>query len=88
MAEHLAEKFKFKYLSAVELLRFEEASGSPEGSDIRKALEEKAELPTALVLKVLQKVIVLYGPRKYLVDNFPRNTSDASEFEALCGRHP
>lgn len=88
VAEHLADKFKFKYLSAVELLRFEETSGSPEGSEIRKALEEKTELPTSLVLKVLQKVVVLYGPRKYLVDNFPRNICDAGEFEALCGKHP
>lgn len=64
----------------MELIRFEEAAGTPESSEIKKALGLKVELSSELILRVLQKVMVLYGPRKYLIDNFPRSLADATEF--------
>jgi adenylate kinase family enzyme len=80
VAQHLVQRYKFKYLSAMELVRFEESAGSPESIEIRKALEEKAELSSGLIIRVLQKVMVLYGPRKYLIDSFPRSLADVTDF--------
>lgn len=38
-------------------------------------------------MRVLKKVMNLYGPRKYLIDFFPRNEADLAEFEAVCRKY-
>lgn len=37
----MMERYKVKYLSAVDLIHFEESTNSPEAAEVKKAIEEK-----------------------------------------------
>ena len=74
--QFLADVYKFKVVSVMELMRFEEGANSPESLEIKKVVEEKGQFSSKLVLRVIKKVLSLYGPRKYLVEGFPRDQAD------------
>jgi hypothetical protein len=40
---------------------------------IKKSIVEKKDFSTELVTKVLKNAIASLGPRRYLIDGFPRN---------------
>jgi adenylate kinase family enzyme len=41
VAQFLIDRFKFKLISAFDLVRFEEKTGSPEGAEVKKCIEQK-----------------------------------------------
>jgi hypothetical protein len=41
VAQYLTERYKFKYLSTIDLMQFEESTNSMEASEIKKAIEDK-----------------------------------------------
>ena len=61
------------YLSLFEILQFEKERQTSEAEMIKKAIVEKKDFSTELVTQVLKKAIASLGPRRYLIDGFPRN---------------
>ena len=39
------------------------------------------------MLRVIKKVVSLYGPRKYLIEGFPRDRADLYELNRLADNH-
>ena len=69
------------------MIRFEENTGSPEAVEIRKCMDQKQEYPPELIIKIIKKVFTLYGPRKYLIEGFPRDMNDVAAFEAFMNKY-
>lgn len=83
VATFLIERFKFKYVSAAEMMAYDEKAGSPDAAEIKKCMDQKQQYPPELVLKVLKRFLSLFGPRKYLVEGFPRNEADVTALNAM-----
>ena len=83
----LIERFKFKYVSAAEMMAYDEKAGSPDAPEIKKCMDQKQQYPPELVLNVLRRFLSLYGPRKYLIEGFPRNEADVTALNAMVKQY-
>ena len=50
-------------------------------------MDQKQEYPSELVVKILKRILSLYGPRKYLLEGFPRNQADCTALEQMCSQY-
>eukprot|EP01039_Chlorochromonas_danica_P008902 gene8902-9820_t len=71
--EKLAKEFSLTHLSAGELLRQEQRSGSENGQLIDRYLREGRIVPVEISLNLLKREILSTGYARYLIDGFPRN---------------
>lgn len=78
----LVELFGFVHLSAGDLLRAEVRSGSPQGLEIAKIIEEGKIVSSEITVGLLKDAMSQHsGP--FLVDGFPRSLSNLHAFEAV-----
>lgn len=40
-----------------------------------------------MIIRILKRIFALYGPRKYLIEGFPRNEADLSALTDLCKKY-
>lgn len=71
--EMLAAEYGLVHLSAGELLRKEQATGSENGQLIDRYLSEGRIVPVEVSLTLLRREIQSLGQARYLIDGFPRN---------------
>jgi UMP-CMP kinase len=71
--EILAKEFGIAHLSAGELLRKEQYSGSENGKLIDSYLKEGRIVPVAVSLSLLKREILNRKEHRFLIDGFPRN---------------
>lgn len=69
----IAKEFGIAHLSAGELLRREQNSGSENGKLIDSFLRDGKIVPVALSLALLKQEILGREEQRYLIDGFPRN---------------
>jgi len=78
----LVEHFGFIHLSAGDLLRSEVRSGSPQGLEIAKIIEEGKIVSSEITVGLLRDAMSQHsGP--FLVDGFPRSLQNLEAFEAV-----
>ena len=81
IAGRLEKEFKFKQISAGELLREEVAKGTTIGKDIKKMMEQGRLVPNKLVNEIVR--LEIRGKKHYLLDGFPRTLEQAKEIQDL-----
>ena len=69
----MVRDYKFKHLSAGDLLREERQKGGDLAETIDQFIKEGKLISSELVVKLMKKNIEANGKRRYLVDGFPRN---------------
>jgi adenylate kinase family enzyme len=47
-------------------------------------MDQKQEYPSELILRIIKRILSLYGPRKYLLEGFPRNQADVTALSGMC----
>jgi len=78
----LVEHFGFVHLSAGDLLRAEVRSGSQQGHEIAKIIEEGQIVSSEITVALLRNAMAQQqGP--FLVDGFPRSLSNLEAFEEV-----
>ncbi|KAL6931864.1 probable Uridylate kinase [Hanseniaspora guilliermondii] len=80
----LVEDFKFKHLSAGDLLRAEQvAEGSKFKDIIKKHIKEGTIVPQEITIALLKKAIInnQHEYKNFLIDGFPRKLDQAVIFE-------
>jgi len=75
-------EFGFVHLSAGDLLREEQVSGSKHGEMIATMIKNGEIVPSEVTVGLLQKAIKKYPFGKFLVDGFPRNQENNTAWEA------
>ncbi|OQV18304.1 Adenylate kinase isoenzyme 1 [Hypsibius exemplaris] len=84
----IKERFGFCHLSTGDLLRDEVSSGSPRGEWLNSIMVKGDLVPLEVVLNLLKEAIhreSQRGARGFLIDGFPREVSQALEFEKQVG---
>jgi UMP-CMP kinase len=81
----LVEAFKYKHLSAGDLLRAEVASGSATADLINGYITEGQIVPSEITVALLKKAIDGCSEAVVLVDGFPRALDQIDEFHAIVG---
>jgi len=77
----LADEFGMKHLSAGELLREEQASGSTNGAIIDSIIKEGKIVPVQITLDLLKRAILGTRANRFLIDGFPRNWDNLHGWE-------
>ena len=77
----LAGEFGMKHLSAGELLREEQASGSANGATIDSIIKEGKIVPVQITLDLLKRAILGTRANRFLIDGFPRNWDNLRGWE-------
>jgi len=78
---HIVEEFGFVHLSAGDLLREEQASGSKHGEMIANMIQNGQIVPSEVTVGLLKNAIAKHPGKKFLVDGFPRNHENNSAWE-------
>lgn len=81
IAGRLEKEFKFKQISAGELLREEVAKGTTIGKDIQKIMEKGGLVPNNLVNEIVR--LEIQGKKHYILDGFPRTLEQAKSINDL-----
>lgn len=88
----MVRDYKFKHLSAGDLLREEQEKGGADADEIKKNIKEGnfrihsgTLVKSDLIVRLLKKAIALNGLRRYLIDGFPRNKENMEAFERIIG---
>jgi len=81
----LVEAFKYKHLSAGDLLRAEVASGSATADLINGYITEGQIVPSEITVALLKKAIDNSSESVVLVDGFPRALDQIDEFLSIVG---
>jgi UMP-CMP kinase len=83
MCARIVENFGFVHLSAGDLLREEQASGSPNGAMISEMIKQGKIVPSEVTVGLLKKAMFERNPgkTKFLIDGFPRNEENNSRWE-------
>ena len=80
----IAEKYNLKHLSTGELLRAEIAAGSELGKQAKALIEAGALVPDSVVEGMIESAFDnIKGVDGFLLDGFPRNLSQAADFDAI-----
>lgn len=82
-SERLADEFNLAHLSAGELLRKEQNSGSESGNLINAYLREGRIVPVEVSLRLLKREIVARAQERYIIDGFPRNEDNLRGWNLL-----
>lgn len=72
----IKEKFGYEHLSAGDLLRAEQQSGSELASMIKNFIKEGKIVPAQVTVKLLHNAMIVSGSDKFLVDGFPRDVDN------------
>lgn len=70
---NIVNNFGFVHLSAGDLLREEQASGSKHGAMIADMIKNGQIVPSEVTVGLLDKAMQASGKSKFLIDGFPRN---------------
>ncbi|KAF6153980.1 hypothetical protein GIB67_037684 [Kingdonia uniflora] len=79
----IVEHFGFTHLSAGDLLRAEQKSGSENGTMIQNMIKEGNIVPSEVTVKLLQRAMLESNNDKFLIDGFPRNEENRAAFERV-----
>lgn len=85
---NIVQHFGYTHLSAGDLLRAEQKSGSENGTMIQNMIKEGKIVPAEVTIKLLQKAIQESSNDKFLIDGFPRNEENRAAFESMTGIVP
>lgn len=77
----LSNEFGMKHLSAGELLREEQSSGSSNGKLIDSIIKEGKIVPVQITLDLLKRAILEENSNRFLIDGFPRNWDNLNGWE-------
>ena len=77
----LVEEFGYTHISTGDLMRAEIASGSAEGTEIKKIVGDGGLVPPELTVQVLVNALIANPAKNYLLDGFPRSIAQAEFFE-------
>lgn len=81
----IVSEFGFVHLSAGDLLREEQASGSKHGEMIANMIKNGEIVPSEVTVGLLKKAIDKHPGGRFLVDGFPRNFENNSAWEIQMG---
>ncbi|XP_065829208.1 adenylate kinase isoenzyme 5-like isoform X2 [Oscarella lobularis] len=81
--ERIVAKYGLAHFSTGDLLRAELASGSEKGKQLEEIMKEGKLVPMEVIVALLKSAILKHeGSTGFLIDGFPRETSQAAEFES------
>ena len=81
----IVAEFGFVHLSAGDLLRAEQNSGSKHGEMIKTMITEGKIVPSEVTVGLLEKAMDSSTTKKFLIDGFPRNHENNASWEAQMG---
>lgn len=81
VADKLEKEFKFKHISAGQLLREEVAKSTTIGKDIKNIIEKGILVPDELVTQIVK--LEIRNKKNYILDGFPRTVPQAQEITDL-----
>ncbi|XP_057800264.1 UMP-CMP kinase 3-like isoform X1 [Salvia miltiorrhiza] len=85
---NIVQHFGYTHLSAGDLLRAEQNSGSENGAMIKNMIKDGQIVPSEVTIKLLQRAMEESGNDKFLIDGFPRNEENRAAFESVTGIEP
>ncbi|KAL7125980.1 hypothetical protein ABFS83_14G154000 [Erythranthe nasuta] len=85
---NIVKHFGYTHLSAGDLLRAEQNSGSENGAMIKNVIKEGRIVPSEVTVKLLQRAMEQSANDKFLIDGFPRNQENREAFESVIGIEP
>ncbi|KAG6434509.1 hypothetical protein SASPL_106146 [Salvia splendens] len=85
---NIVQHFGYTHLSAGDLLRAEQNSGSENGEMIKNMIEDGQIVPSEVTVKLLLRAMAESGNDKFLIDGFPRNEENRAAFESVTGIEP
>eukprot|EP00043_Microstomoeca_roanoka_P020915 m.254460 g.254460 ORF g.254460 m.254460 type:complete len:198 (+) comp18093_c0_seq1:97-690(+) len=71
--DRIVQTFKFKHLSAGDLLRAERNTGSETAELINNYIKEGQIVPVGITIELIRKAMEADGGDRFLIDGFPRN---------------
>eukprot|EP00004_Rigifila_ramosa_P025244 TRINITY_DN751_c0_g1_i1.p1 TRINITY_DN751_c0_g1~~TRINITY_DN751_c0_g1_i1.p1 ORF type:complete len:394 (-),score=98.96 TRINITY_DN751_c0_g1_i1:51-1211(-) len=80
---NIAAEFNYAHLSAGDLLRAEQASGSEIGEMIGQFIKEGKIVPVEVTVGLLKTAIQKSGKSRILIDGFPRNANNLDGWYSL-----
>eukprot|EP00296_Roombia_truncata_P008266 JP446743.1.p1 GENE.JP446743.1~~JP446743.1.p1 ORF type:complete len:196 (-),score=51.17 JP446743.1:270-857(-) len=83
--EKIVNEFGFLHLSAGDLLRAAQASGTEEGEMIKNYIKEGQIVPVEVTVRLLLNAMKESGKSKFLIDGFPRNQNNVDGWESVVG---
>uniref|UniRef100_A0A5F8GE42 Adenylate kinase isoenzyme 1 n=1 Tax=Monodelphis domestica TaxID=13616 RepID=A0A5F8GE42_MONDO len=87
--ENMAAKYGFCHVGLGELLRKEANQATVRGQQIRDIMLKGLLVPTGVILDMVSDNMLSRPESKgFLIDGFPRELSQAQEFERIMGRSP
>lgn len=91
VAEKIVETFGFQHISTGDLLRDEVKAGTPLGKEVEKIMASGGLVPVDLTMDLLKAAMekALQAEKKpsgFLIDGFPRETSQIAAFQNKIGR--
>ncbi|KAK9822638.1 hypothetical protein WJX81_002237 [Elliptochloris bilobata] len=84
----LVEEFGLVHLSAGDLLRTHMKSGTEDGNMVANMIKQGQIVPSRVTISLLEKAMRDSGKRQFLIDGFPRNEENRSNFESQTGIEP
>ncbi|KAH6587633.1 hypothetical protein BASA50_011237 [Batrachochytrium salamandrivorans] len=85
--ERLAKRFNLVHISTGDLLRREVLNKTSIGQQVEKYMQSGAMAPGNLILELLvHEILNKFDTPGFLIDGFPREMSQALEFERIVGR--
>ncbi|KAG9135423.1 hypothetical protein Leryth_007181 [Lithospermum erythrorhizon] len=85
---NIVKQFGYTHLSAGDLLRAEQNSGSENGTMIKNMIKEGKIVPAEVTIKLLERAMEESENDKFLIDGFPRNEENRAAFESVTGIEP
>lgn len=84
----IVDDFGLVHLSAGDLLRAHMKSGTPDGKMVADMIANGQIVPSHVTISLLQRAMEESGKTKFLIDGFPRNDENRSNFEKQTGISP
>jgi len=84
----IVEHFGFEHLSAGDVLRLEQNSGTETGNMIKGMIKEGKLVPSETTVKLILKAISESSNNKFLIDGFPRNDENREVWDRVAGLSP
>eukprot|EP00919_Chromeraceae_sp_WS-2016_P058765 GHVR01139697.1.p1 GENE.GHVR01139697.1~~GHVR01139697.1.p1 ORF type:complete len:101 (-),score=8.27 GHVR01139697.1:1465-1767(-) len=79
----LLRDYKFKFLSSYDIIQFEQDFDGPDSTLIKKCISEELPFTSELVIRLIKRALASCGPRRFLIDGFPRNINDIHQFDQV-----
>jgi len=84
----LVDEFGLVHLSAGDLLRAHMKSGTEDGNMVADMIKQGLIVPSHVTISLLEKAMNDSEKQRFLIDGFPRNEENRSQFEAQTGEEP